>query len=89
MNAITHAEMAKHIRARLKASGIKARCMINTSCGTRWIRVVGPTFEARFTDEESREIHLIAKVNGLTGARRSEIDIDLINVTGGTFEFHG
>jgi len=88
--AMTHKEMTSHIRARVAASGIKARVMMRKYCGVRGIAVVTPAYEIEFTESEQREIRLIAKVNGLTHARRSEIDLDrMTDPMQHNFEFHG
>jgi hypothetical protein len=71
-----HKELTKHLRKRLAKSGIKARCSMYDSCGAKWIKVSVPAFDVEFTEEEQREIRLIAKVNGLTHAQGLEIDID-------------
>lgn len=65
MMSETHARLTKHFRNRLKAAGIKARCKGYVSCGTKFIQIDVPTFEARFTEDEQRVILTIAKVNGL------------------------
>lgn len=84
-----HKSMTKHIRGRLAAAGIKARCSKYESCGTLYIRVLPPTADARFTDEQSTQIKRIAKVNALTGAHGSEIDESVINSAGCHFEYNG
>jgi hypothetical protein len=71
---MNHKEITAHIRRRLAASGIKAKCKMAEACGLRSVEVVVPSYEARFTAEEIREIALIAKVNGLTGARGATIN---------------
>ncbi len=86
---LDHKQMTKHIRGRLSANGIKARCRLYTACGVRYIQVFPPTADALFTDEESTLIKRIAKCNKLTGARGMDIDENIINVHGGDFEFHG
>lgn len=83
--AMTHKEMTKHIRSRLAAAGIKARCSLYTSCGSKWIRISPPSADAFFTDDQSREINIIGKVNGLTLVRGMEIDIEVVNQTGEHF----
>ena len=88
--ALTHKEMTSHIRARVAASGIKARVMMRNYCGVRGIAVVVPAYEIEFTESEQREIRLIAKVNGLTHARGMEIDIErMTHPMQHNFEFHG
>lgn len=74
---MTHKEIVSHIRNRIKAAGIKAKCKMVSFCGCNTVQVSVPTFESRFTSEEIRQIVLIAKVNGLTGAKGSELDLEL------------
>jgi hypothetical protein len=86
---MSHKEITKHIRTRVAASGIKARVMMRNYCGVREIAVVTPAYEIEFTESEQREIRLIAKVNGLTHARRSEIDLGrMTDPMQHNFEFH-
>lgn len=91
--ALTHKERTKHIRGRLKAAGIKAKCRLYEACGTRYISVVTPEYGKYFTPEQLKEIGIIAQVNGLTGARGSSIDLEnIVQMTGQdqfNFEFHG
>lgn len=72
---MNHKEMTAHIRGRLKAAGIKAKCSMYDSCGSRWIRVTTPTYEARFDDDQQRTIRTIAQVNRLTWAQGLEINL--------------
>lgn len=91
--SLTHKEMTKHVRGRLKASGIKARCRLYEACGVRCIQISTPEYGKHFTPDQLREIGVIAQVNGLTDARRSPIDMDIIvqmtKLDTFTFEFHG
>ena len=75
---MTHQETAKHFRNRLKHCGINAKCSIYTACGTRWIRVITPEYGAYFNANQLFTIGLIAQACKLTGARRSEIDMDVL-----------
>ena len=90
---MNHLEMTKHIRNRVRAAGIKARVRKYVSCGTRYIQVVIPDAEWRWSAEQIVEIGLIGQANRLTFARRSSIDLDLLRqLTGKTvfnFEYHG
>lgn len=87
---MSHKEMTSHIRTRVSASGIKARVMMRNYCGVRGIAVVVPAYEIQFTASEQREIRIIAKVNGLTRARGTEIDIErMTDPAQVNFEFHG
>lgn len=90
---ITTKEMAKHVRGRMKAAGIKARVQMEK--GTMGladkIKVIPPTFDARFTEAESRAIVEVALANRFTLIRNMPIDVDVAVATGGTghlFEFH-
>lgn len=74
MSALTHKEMTKHIRGRLKASKIAARTRLYRACQVDWIQVFVPEHGQLFTPAQSREIALIAHVNGLTYAQGMVID---------------
>lgn len=91
---MNHKEMTAHIRKRIKHEGIAARVRLYTACGIRYIHVFVDEHGKTFTGEQARLISLIAKVNGLTGARRSVIDdsFERWNNSGAPsfhFEFHG
>jgi len=87
---MTQKEMAAHIRGRIKAAGINARVRMIESCGSKYIQVNAPTFDARFTDEQQRTIRTIAKVNHLTMVRGGEIDIErMTNPASFDFQFNG
>ena len=74
---MTHKEMTAHIRYRVKVAGVKAKVkMAEPQIGDRQIRVACPAYDRPFTDDEQRQIRFIAKVNGLTRARGSEIDVE-------------
>ena len=66
---MSHKELTSHIRNRIKAAGIKARVKMNADCGTKYITVVTPSFDARFTSEEIKTICTIAQCNKLTYVR--------------------
>jgi hypothetical protein len=86
---MTHAEMAKHIRGRLKAAGINARCSCSESCGVQYIRVNPPTYEAEFSDAEQATILVIADCNHLTLSRGAAIDLNQRTYSKtAVFEFH-
>ena len=90
---MTHKEMTAHIRSRIKAEGIPANVRMLNYCGVKAICIYGKTYETRFTSDQCKEIAVIAKVNGLTGAKSSEINLDVeAQLTGSNekhFEFHG
>lgn len=71
-----HKELTSHIRNRIKAAGIKAKCKMSISCGNRTIRIDAPAYDVLFTEEQQREIRLIAKCNRLKWVRGLEIDIE-------------
>lgn len=75
--ALTHKEMTKHIRGRLKASKIGARCRLYNACGFDWIQVFVPEHGQYFSPVQSREIAIIADVNGLTYAQGMKVDTSL------------
>ena len=83
-----HTGKAKQIRGRLRAREIKAKCSAYVSCGTQYIRISKPTFDAPdFTKAQQREILIICKVNGLTLSRGGEIDENRMTYPeGGHFE---
>lgn len=72
---MTHKEMTKHIRGRLKAAKIPARVRLFSACGRNCIQVDRIEHDAVWTAEQAKEINLIAKVNKLTKAQGSEIDL--------------
>jgi aerobic-type carbon monoxide dehydrogenase small subunit (CoxS/CutS family) len=72
----SHKEITAHIRKRLKAAGIKAKCKMQSYCGSDTVMVAVPAYEARFTSEQIREFVTAAKVNGMTGCRGIELDIE-------------
>lgn len=66
----THKELTAHIRNRLKAAGIAARCKMQDGCdGNKVIAVDVPAYDAQFTEEQQAEILLIASCNRLTFVR--------------------
>lgn len=67
-------EMAKHIRKRIKAAGIKARVRKFDDNGC--IQVNAPVYGVEFTEDEQREIRHIAKCNRLTLVRGLPIDVE-------------
>ena len=73
---MSHKEMTAHLRTRVKVAGIKASVAKYTSCGVNFVRVSVPTYDARFSEEEQRKIHLIAQSNGMTLSRGLPIIID-------------
>lgn len=71
-----HKDITAHIRKRLKAAGIKAKCKMVSFCGCDTVQVAVPSFESRFTSNQIREFVTAAKVNGLTGSRGMELDVE-------------
>jgi hypothetical protein len=87
-NMTEMAAMAKHIRGRLRAAGVKARCRCYQSCGVSRIQINTPTFDYCFSDEEQQQILLIADVNKLTLTRGGQIDLSQRTYAkGADFEF--
>lgn len=88
---MTHKEMAAHIRKRLKVEGIKSRVRKYVACGTKYIAVSMDTdrfHNAReWSPEEAYMIGFIAKCNKLTGARGTEIDLDVCRQMTGKVQF--
>lgn len=86
---LNYKEMTAHIRSRLKASGIKAKCKMSQYCGVKAIYITPVTFNDRFSESEQKEILLIAKTNKLTLAKGCEINLDQMTYANeATFEFH-
>lgn len=89
---MTHKEITAHFRNRLKIEKIKAKVKMNEACGIKYVTIVVPAFETRFTAQEIKIIGIIAQVLKLTDARKSEIDLDnMVQLTGKIqwdFEFH-
>lgn len=73
---MNHSEMTRHIRSRVKAAGIKARVYKDSSCGSDCIVVCVPNADARFSDDEQKQIALIAHCNSLTYVRNMPILLD-------------
>ena len=71
---LDHKQMTAHIRKLLKTQGIKARVKMNEACGSKYITVVVPAYDIRFTEDEQFKICLAAKCNRLTLVRGMEID---------------
>ena len=67
-------QAAAHIRNRIKHAGIPARVRVAPGGGV--VQVIAPAFDVVFSDEDQREIRLIAKCNGFTWVRGLEIDIE-------------
>lgn len=75
-----------HIRNRIKAAGIKARVRLAPGGGS--MQVFAPAYGLVFSEEEQRQIRLIAKCNRLTLVRGMEIDIEQMT-NPETFSFYG
>lgn len=91
---MTLTEMTAHIRKRLKAAGVKARCSKHVICGTQYIHVSVPSVDVVWNADETAAIRHIADCNKLTGARKSPINMTegyLANVPYAqfSFEYHG
>jgi hypothetical protein len=73
-NQMTHAEITKHIRSRIKKAGIKASVRKITICGTPRVSVSVASYNQNFTLDEQKMINRIARVNGATLIRGIEIE---------------
>ena len=95
----SHDAAVKQLRKLLKNKGIKARVLKKTP-QKNWflVYVVSPSFETKFTVAEHHWIAAFAKMNGLTAARKMEIN-ERVFLDGGlsldslvrnewTFEYH-
>lgn len=69
----THKAMTAHVRDRLRHGGIAASVRMVSIQGETVIQVNTPSYDARFTPEQSATIALIADVNGLRGVRGDKI----------------
>lgn len=74
---MNHKEMTQHIRNRIKAAGIKARCKMQDGCsGNRVIYVFAPAYGVEFSEADQRTVRLIAKTNRLTWVQGMEINLE-------------
>ena len=74
INKMTHAEITKHIRSRIKKAGIKASVRKMIICGTPRVSVSVASYDQNFTLNEQKIISRIARVNGATLVRGIEIE---------------
>lgn len=70
-----HKEITAHLRKRIKAAGIKAKCKMQEHCGYMVVAVDVPAYDVVFTEAQQHAIKLAAKVNKLTFAQGMEIDL--------------
>jgi len=84
---MTHKEMTAHIRSRIKSAGIKARVIGQRICGENRITIATPSYEARFTSKELRDIAIIASANRLTMVMGVAININTIDQLTAANEF--
>ena len=73
---MNHKEITAHIRKRIVAAGIKAKCKMQNYCGYMVVAVDVPSYDVDFTVEQQHVIKLAAKVNKLTSAQGMAIDLD-------------
>ena len=85
--SMTHKEMTAHIRSRIKAAGIKSRVIGQRICNENRITIATPSYAARFTSAELREIAIIASSNRLTMVMGVAIDLNTIDQLTGANEF--
>ena len=74
MNNMTHSEITKHLRNRIKAAGIKASVRKMVICGCKRVSVSVASYDQNFTADEQKTINRIARVNGCTLIRGMEIE---------------
>ena len=74
INKMTHAEITKHIRSRIKKARIKASVRKMIICGTPRVSVSVASYDQNFTLNEQKIISRIARVNGATLIRGIEIE---------------
>ena len=90
---MSHKEAASTIRREIKAAAIVAKVWMQTVCGTKVISVAVPEFDVEFSSDEIRAIVAVAKSNGLTGVRKSELNLtheaQLTGKKQWNFEYHG
>lgn len=80
-----HKELTKHLRGRLRHAGIPCRVRMEDFCGSAAVSIITPSYDARWTAEQLREMALIAKSNRLTMSRGLPIDMDnMAQLTGST-----
>lgn len=70
---MTHKEFTKHIRNRLAAAGIKAKCRLDVCCGDRYVRISEPVFNIGFTPAEQTLIVSIVLANRMTYVRGMQV----------------
>jgi hypothetical protein len=71
---MSHAEITKHIRSRIKKAGIKASVRKMVICGTPRVSVSVASYNQNFTLDEQKMIKRIARVNGATLIRGIEVE---------------
>lgn len=85
---MTHKEITAHIRKRLKAAGINAKCKMQDLCGHKMIAIDAPKYGVEFTKEEQSDIVNIVLANKLTYIRGLEVFNNGTLSNGGKFEYH-
>jgi len=84
---MNHKEITLHIRKRLAASGVKARCKMQEYCGEKVISINVPKYDYSFTQEEQTQIFLIVTVNKLTFSQGLPVINNGTLTKGGKFIF--
>ena len=82
---MNHKEMTAHIRNRLAAAGIKAKCKMQEYCGCKVITIDAPKFGIEFTDSEQTAMYNIVVANRLTFARGMPVANNGTMAFGGKF----
>lgn len=73
-NQMTHAEITKHMRSRIKKTGIKASVRKMVICGIPRVFVSVASYNQNFSLDEQKIINRIARVNGATLVRGIKIE---------------
>jgi hypothetical protein len=84
---MTHKERTAWLRRVLKSYGPKARVSMYESCGSKWIKVCVPSYDARFTPDELEQIAHAARGNHLTFARGMEVTVEQMRQMTGRHQF--
>ena len=83
---MTHKEMTKHIRNRLAAAGISAKCKMQDLCGHKMIAIDTPAYGALFSEDQQSLIVDIVTANRLTYIRGLPVVKNGTLSHGGKFE---
>ena len=73
---LSHKEITKHFRNRLKINGVKARVRMLNTCGDKVIQVNATEYGKEFTEDEQRIVRQTAVNNGFTLVNGLPIDVE-------------